>query len=228
MSTERRQPTSAAWQLPRGWRFERLGEVCHINPRRPEIDRGDHEPTTFVPMPAVDEDGKGIKRPEVKPFAQIKKGYTFFAEGDVLFAKITPCMQNGKHAVARDLVGGIGFGSTEFHVLRPTEVVLAEWIHAFLTQPDVLRAAMGHFTGAVGQQRVPDSFLSDLIVPLPPLAEQKRLTVILAEQMAMVEQARAAAVAQAKAAKELPSALLRARLLLPNSSSGRPGNSAMC
>ena len=58
----------------------------------------------------------------MKPFGQIKKGYTFFTEGDVLFAKITPCMQNGKHAVARNLLGGVGFGSTEFHVLRPTEV----------------------------------------------------------------------------------------------------------
>ena len=111
-------------KLPYGWHLQRLGDVCIINPRRPVIQRADNDPTTFVPMPAVAENGKGIKRPETKSFAQVKRGYTFFTEGDVLFAKITPCMQNGKHAVARNLLGGIGFGSTEFHVLRPSEVTL--------------------------------------------------------------------------------------------------------
>lgn len=208
MSTKNVLPQSADWKLPRGWRFARLGDICLVNPRRSEITRTDSESTTFVPMPAVDEDGKGISRPEVKPYGQIKKGYTFFAEGDVLFAKITPCMQNGKHAVARDLLGGIGFGSTEFHVLRATETVLAEWIHAFLIQPDVMRAASAHFTGTVGQQRVPDSFLSDLIIPVPPLSEQKRLAVVLVDQMNMVEQARLAGEAQLQASKKLLSAVL--------------------
>jgi type I restriction enzyme S subunit len=90
--------------LPEGWRMLRLGEVCELNPRRPpDIARVDGDLTTFVPMQAVDERLGSICSSELRPFAQVRKGYTYFAEGDVLFAKITPCMQNGKHAIARDL-----------------------------------------------------------------------------------------------------------------------------
>lgn len=138
------------------------------------------------------------------------RGYTYFAEGDVLFAKITPCMQNGKHAIARGLINGLGFGTTEFHVLRPTEGVISEWVHNFVLQPWVLRDATAHFTGAVGQQRVPENFLTALYVPLPPLPEQRRIVAILSEQMVAVEKARAATESQLEAAKALPAAYLRA------------------
>jgi len=82
-------------------------------------------------MSAVAENGGGIVRPETRPFGQVAKGYTFFAEGDVIFAKITPCMQNGKHAIAGNLLDGIGFGSTEFHVFRPRGEIISEWILSF-------------------------------------------------------------------------------------------------
>jgi type I restriction enzyme S subunit len=160
-------------------------------------------------MPAVDEVRGCIARPEVRLFIEIQKGYTYFAEGDVLFAKITPCMQNGKHAVAHDLIDGIGFGSTEFHVIRPLGEIQSSWIHLFIRQPYVLQNAIANFTGAVGQQRVPEGFLSDLNIPIPPLIEQKRITAILNEQMAAVEQARTAAEKQREAAKVLPAAYLR-------------------
>src|SRR5438132_866179 len=95
--------------LPEGWRWVRLGEVCEINPRRPVgFSRPEDAPTTFVPMPAVDDREGIIARPEIKPYSAVRRGYTYFAEGDVLFAKITPCMQNGKHAIACDLTGGVG------------------------------------------------------------------------------------------------------------------------
>jgi len=195
--------------LPDGWHWVRLGHVCTINPPRPRLERDDDAPTTFVPMPAVAEAGRGIVAPEKRPFASIRKGYTFFVEGDVLFAKISPCMQNGKHAVARNLLDGIGFGSTEFHVLRACSEVLPEWIHQFIIQPWVLDGAVAHFSGAVGQQRVPELYLANLMLPLPPLAEQQRIAAILTEQMAVVERARSAAKAQLEAARELPAAYLR-------------------
>lgn len=198
-----------ARKLPDDWRWVRLGEVCLLNPRRPILPRGDDEPTTFVPMPAVEENGKGITRPETRPFVQVKKGYTYFEEGDVLFAKITPCMQNGKHAIVRNLLGGFGFGSTEFHVLRPTEAITAEWLHAFLIQPHILEEATEHFTGAVGQQRVPDNYLHGLVIPLLPLSKQKRIAALLTEQMTAIDCARAAAEAQLDAINQLPAALLR-------------------
>jgi type I restriction enzyme S subunit len=160
-------------------------------------------------MSAVDQRLGTIVRAETKPFGQVRKGYTYFEDGDVLFAKITPCMQNGKHAIAHDLIGGFGFGTTEFHVLRPSPAIIPDWIHLFIRQPQLLENAKAYFTGAVGQQRVPESYLADLEIPLPPVEEQKRIAAILNEQMAAVERARAAAEAQLEAAKALPAALLR-------------------
>ncbi|MBI2228741.1 MAG: restriction endonuclease subunit S [Deltaproteobacteria bacterium] len=198
-------------EFPAGWQRVRLGEVCKINPpRNGNLKRASDSPTSFVPMAAVDERLGIIVRPEIRPFAEVRKGYTFFLEGDVLFAKITPCMQNGKHAIARDLRDGIGFGTTEFHVLRPTSVIIPEWVHYFIRQPAILRAATAYFTGAVGQQRVPETYLADLEISLPPLSEQKRIAAILNEQMAEVERARAAAETQLESAMALPAAYLRA------------------
>jgi len=196
-------------QLPAGWRWVRLGDVCEINPRRPEINRKDDRSTSFVQMSSVQEAGRGIARIEEKPFSTVCKGYTYFGEGDVLFAKITPCMQNGKHAIARGLIDGIGFGSTEFHVLRPRSEIISEWVHHFILQPWVLQNATAHFSGAVGQQRVPEDYLAELKVPLPSVPEQQRIAAILTEQMAAVDRARAAAEAQLEAAKALPAAYLR-------------------
>jgi len=196
--------------LPAGWRWVRLGDVCEINPRRPrDLARDADALTTFVPMSAVDERSGTIAAPELRPYGEVKKGYTCFAEGDVLFAKITPCMQNGKHAIARRLAGGIGFGSTEFHVIRPGPEIVSEWIHHFIRQPSVLEAAMAYFYGAVGQQRVPAEFLERLEMPLPPLAEQKRIVAILHEQLAAVERARRAAEAELRSINALPASLLR-------------------
>jgi len=160
-------------------------------------------------MAAVDDLTGTVARPEVRPYSAVKKGYTYFAEGDVLFAKITRCMQNGKHTIARGLTDGVGFGTTEFHVLRPGPEITAEWIHSFIRQPWVLHEATRHFTGAVGQQRVPETFLADLDLPLPPLPEQRRIAGILNEQMREVEKARRATEAQLEAASVLPAAYLR-------------------
>jgi type I restriction enzyme, S subunit len=126
-----------------------------------------------------------------------------------LFAKITPCMQNGKHAIARNLTDGIGFGSTEFHVLRPGPRATAEWIHFFLSQPCILQDAAAQLTGAVGQQRLPEDYLSSLEIPLAPAADQRRIAARLREQLAQVAKARAAIQAQLDAAEALPAAHLR-------------------
>jgi type I restriction enzyme S subunit len=161
-------------------------------------------------MSAISEESGAIDRPELRSFRDIRKGYTYFEEGDVLFAKITPCMQNGKHAIARNLVGGFGFGTTELHVLRSGPEICPEWIHGYLRQPAILQPATEHFTGTVGQQRLPEDFLVSLEIPLPPLAEQWRIAVVLREQMVVVERARRNAEAQLEAAQALPAAYLRA------------------
>ncbi len=190
--------------MPAGWRLARLSDVCELNPRRPNLSsRADDAPTTFVPMQAVGEREGAIVAAELRPFREVANGYTYFAEGDVLFAKITPCMQNGKHAIARGLTDGIGFGSTEFHVIRPGPDIMAEWVWHYVRQPRVLRDATRYFTGAVGQQRVPDDFLARLRIPLPALDEQQRIVEILTSKLAAVEKARAATEAQLRALESL-------------------------
>ena len=159
------------------WETLPLQEVATINPRRPRVlnDLPDSKQVTFVPMAAVDERLGAITDSEVKPFNEVRKGFTYFEDDDVLFAKITPCMQNGKSVVARGLVGGLGFGSTEFHVLRAGERVRPEWLHRFVRQLSFREAAMRHFRGSAGQQRVPKDFLETHPIPIPPLEEQDRV-----------------------------------------------------
>jgi type I restriction enzyme S subunit len=161
-------------------RMATLGEVCEINPRLPK-DHGlqAHSEVAFVPMAAVDEISATIAQRMVRPFGEVRRGYTPFDEGDVLFAKITPCMENGKVAIARDLAGGRGFGSTEFHVLRAREAVLPEWIYFFLRQQRFRNAARRSLTGTAGQQRVPTAYMAGAAIPVPELAEQRRLVDLL-------------------------------------------------
>jgi len=192
------------------WERRRLGEVCEINPKRPKnFTRFPEAPTTFVPMAAIDERTGIIAKPEIVPYSRVSKGYTYFEEGDVLFAKITPCMQNGKHVIAKNLIDGMGFGTTEFHVLRPHDNVLPEWIHFFIRQPHFLKEATLYFTGAVGQQRVPEEFLSNYIIPIPSLPMQERIIAELKEKMAQVDKLRASIEKQLEAINALPQAILR-------------------
>lgn len=196
--------------LKEGWRRVRLGEVCEINPSRPKnFKRSPDALTTFVPMVSVSEKTGTVEKPEIVPYSKVAKGYTYFEENDVLFAKITPCMQNGKHVIARNLIDGIGFGTTEFHVLRSNSEILPEWIYFFIRQPFFLREATAYFTGAVGQQRIPEYFLSDYIIPLPPLEEQRHIAAKLQELMQEINRARTACEKQLEAINSLPQAILR-------------------
>ena len=187
-----------------------MGDVCEINPRKSSgIAYSPETMTTFVPMPSVSEITGTIAQPQVTPLFKVSKGYTYFEEGDVLFAKITPCMQNGKHAVARGLINGFGFGSTEFHVIRPGEEITSEWVHQILRQKQVLDDAARQFRGAVGQQRVPKEFLVELPIPLAPLAEQQRIVAELESQTRATDRAKQAAEEALTGLRELPRALLR-------------------
>lgn len=166
----------------KNWPTKPLGEVCAINPKLLASEAPTTETdVTFVPMAAVDEIHGNIARPEIRKYSQVKKGYTPFRENDVLFAKITPCMENGKAAIARRLRDGLGFGSTEFHVIRPSGDLLPKWIFALIRQPSFREAAKANFTGTAGQQRVPADFLKTFPIPMPPLAEQERIVKLLDE-----------------------------------------------
>ena len=148
--------------LPQGWAWTTLGEIARINHRNPAIrDLDDELPVTFVPMAAVDAESGTIASPETRPLSKVRKGFTSFAESDVIFAKITPCMENGKAAIARGLVNGLGFGSTEFHVLKPERGIISEWLFCFVRQFQFRQDAKASFAGTAGQLRVPSSFLID-------------------------------------------------------------------
>lgn len=173
-----------------------LGQIAKINPPLSFKVANDAQ-CTFVPMESLDEVSGTLSRPYVRQVADVQKGYTSFVESDVLFAKITPCMENGKCAIAQNLIDGVGFGSTEFHVVRATEKTLPKWIYYFLRQSSTREKAAQRMTGSAGQQRVPAQFLEEVLVPLPPLFEQEHLTARLAKAD-RIRRLRRAALAQSE------------------------------
>lgn len=150
----------------------KLGEICTINPKGYSLSE-DVE-VSFVSMTKVGEHGE-FDSSEIKKYSEAKKGFTSFQDGDVLFAKITPCMENGKGAIAQGLKNGYGFGSTEFHVLRPhTDQITAEWLY-YLTTWDIFRKnAAKNMTGSAGQKRVPKTFLENYSIDLPDVKAQNQ------------------------------------------------------
>lgn len=167
----------------------RLSEVAQINPRFDKSSLADDALVSFVPMAAVGAADGQIDASTARPFSEVKKGYTPFREGDVLFAKVTPCMENGKMAVARGLRNGVGFGSSEFHVLRPTERVDAKYLYHFVSSESFRKEAARHMTGAVGLRRVPTAFLSEAAMPLVDLDEQRRIVAEIDKQFSRLDEA---------------------------------------
>mgnify|MGYP005877899935 CR=1 FL=1 len=157
--------------------MEKLGEVCLINPKSCTL-RDDTE-VSFIPMTKVGEHGE-FDASEIKNYSEVKKGFTNFQNGDILFAKITPCMENGKGAIAHNMKNGIGFGSTEFHVLRPdTDKITSEWLYYLTTWKTFRKEAERNMTGSAGQKRVPKTFLENYVVNLPDIDTQKSENKIL-------------------------------------------------
>ena len=112
---------------------------------------------------------------QARRFSMVKMGYTPFREGDVLFAKITPCMENGKMAVVPKLPNGLGFGSTEFHVMRPSPQLLGAYLRLITSSKQFLQNGTNSMTGSAGQQRVPTDFVKNYLIALPPVAEQRAI-----------------------------------------------------
>ena len=158
-----------------GWGLVPLGSASNINPKKIHDSRlVSSTEVSFVPMSAVTERGE-IDATAIKEYDEVKTGFTYFAENDVLFAKITPCMENGKGAVAKGLRNGIGFGSTEFHVLRPiVGKTDPYWIYTLTAFSQFRMDASNNMTGSAGQRRVPASFLENYRVSLPPIALQEQ------------------------------------------------------
>ena len=157
---------------------QKLGNVAQINPRPSQFPQPD-EIVSFAGMADLDAQQGSITQSVLRPFSEVCKGYTPFEAGDILVAKITPCFENCKIGEA-SIPLDVGYGSTEFHVIRPLPTRLdRRYLLHFLRQERVLKAGERRMTGSAGQKRVPVSFFEELEIPLPPLEEQRRIAAIL-------------------------------------------------
>ena len=173
--------------INKAWKDACLSEVCEINPgKRTLLNMNKEMEVSFLPMAAVSEEGRIISQTKRK-LKEVIKGYTNFQDGDVLLAKITPCFENGKRAIAKDLTNGIGFGSTEFHVLRPSSEVTSEWIFYAISRSDFCNIAKSQMTGTAGQKRVPTRVLEQFKIPIPSMKEQETIAGYIETQFTRLE-----------------------------------------
>ena len=159
-------------------KFVKMNEICEINPKKSEISDLRNIMVSFVPMQSVTEDGK-IYTDDKRNINDVKSGFTYFRENDVLFAKITPCMENGKGAIAVNLENKIGFGSTEFHVIRPGKYVNPLWIYTLTATKEFRKQAEMSMTGSAGQKRVSSKYLENYRIGVPPITLQNKFSEIV-------------------------------------------------
>ena len=158
------------------WPLSKLSVISDINPSKTELkDVDKDEPVSFIEMSSVSDNGF-ILKVEQKKYHEVKGGgYTYFQEGDILIAKITPCMENGKCAIAINLPSKIGFGSSEFHVIRCNNPDQRDYVFALLNNPFIRKVAEQNMTGSSGHRRVPEDFYNDLKIPIPESSVQKMI-----------------------------------------------------
>lgn len=186
---ERRRGTAipSLADFPQHWQTKRIKHICLMNPSKAEI-RGTAAdlPVSFLPMEKVSEQG-GLDLELIRPIGTVWQGFTYFRDGDVLVAKITPCFENGKGALAQGLENGIGFGTTELHVLRPKPLIAPRFLELVTRQHAFRNLGRTSMSGVAGQQRVSEAFISNFVVGIPPLEEQRRIVSFLDREMAKID-----------------------------------------
>ncbi len=172
-------------RLPNNWTWTNLFEIGEIAPRNEEEDAVD---ASFIPMEAISEKYGVPVRFEIKPWGDIKSGFTHFREEDVVLAKITPCFQNGKSAVMRGLKNGFGAGTTELHVYRAINAcTVPEYVLIYLKSPQFITEGIPKMTGTAGQKRITRDYFAGNHFPLPPMAEQHRIVAKVDELMTLCD-----------------------------------------
>lgn len=182
--------------------------IIDVNPKTdiPTIDLKNL--VSFLPMPSVYAETNKYDE-ELIQYEKVKKGYTKFQNQDVLFAKITPCMENGKTCIVNNLQFGVGFGSTEFHVLRSLGKILPEFIFYFVVQKSFRKQAQNVMTGAVGQRRVPADYLKNIKINLPTLEEQKRIVEEIKKRFTVADEVEKVVEDNIEKAKQLKQSILK-------------------
>ena len=173
------------FDIPESWKWVRVAQIVTLNPKN---DLDDDLEVAFIPMPCVQDGFRNQHTFEIKKWKEIKKGFTHFADGDIGVAKITPCFQNRKSVIFKNLISGYGAGTTELTVVRTiNETVLPEYLLWFFKSEYFIANGVKSFTGTAGQQRIHKDYLATCLIPLPPLAEQKRIVAKLEEILPMCE-----------------------------------------
>lgn len=169
------------------WEMVELGEVCEVNPKKSELKdlKGEIE-VSFAPMADLNENNVDFQPSEIKKLEDVIKGYTYFRNDDVLLAKVTPCFENGKAGIAKDLVNEIGFGSSEYYVFRPTKKVRALWLYLCITSSRFRERGKESMTGTGGLQRVPKGFVECWQIPLPSIEVQDEILAKVENQSTLV------------------------------------------
>ena len=176
-------------QVPEHWSVNRLRFVAELNPSKSELGNLNRETVvSFLPMEAVGDDG-GLSLDKQKMICEVESGYTYFRDGDVTIAKITPCYENGKGALMKGLMNGIGFGTTELIVARPKpEQITGTYLHYLFVSPVFRRIGESHMYGAGGQKRVPDAFVRNFATAFPPLSEQTQIAAFLDRETGKIDE----------------------------------------
>lgn len=186
---EKMKDSRVEWlgKVPEHWDVRRLKRIARLNPSKSEVPLTmRNAPAVFLPMERVGADGR-FDAWETKPISSLWNGFTYFRRGDIIVAKITPCFENGKGACLQNLPTIVGFGSTEFHVLRPSAKVNAFFLYRITTLNEFRQLGADEMTGAAGQQRVPAEFIANFLIPLPPLSEQTAIADYLDYQISIID-----------------------------------------
>jgi type I restriction enzyme S subunit len=197
-------------QIPAHWEILPIKAIASLNPSKSQISLLSKDTEfSFLPMEAISELGH-LDLSRVRPISEVESGYSFFADGDVAFAKVTPCFENGKGAVFSGLTNGYGFGTTELTVLRPKNASDRTFLW-FLTISSVFRkVAVREMTGAGGLKRVPDSFVAGFKIALPPIAQRNEIVAFLRRELAKLDDLNAEALRVIDLLKERRMALISA------------------
>ena len=158
-------------QLPDNWVLTRIKDVFEINPKN---KASDNIQAGFVPMASIHDGYSNKFHYDLKQWGEIKSGFTHFADGDIAVAKISPCLENRKSMILRDLPNGIGAGTTELLIFRST-ILIPEFSLLFFKSDNFIKCCTGTFNGVVGQQRVGKSIVEDIHIPIPPLNTQRAI-----------------------------------------------------
>lgn len=206
------KPSGIDWleEIPADWEVGKLKNYIIFNPSKSKSDfhKTDDELVVFLPMENVSVDGK-IDCSKKLPFGVLKQGFTYFEKGDVVIAKITPCFENGKGAFLDQLSTDIGFGTTEFHVLRPRPGKIdGKYLYLFTMTHYFRSIGTSFMTGSAGQQRVSTSFVKNFPIGLPLIDEQRKIVNYIHDECTVIDQAIKKAEQQIELIKEYKTSLI--------------------